>query len=273
MNPPEEIVYTDEVAFSLLKGVIIVPIGMVSFSFLLALLLGDVTVGELAPTCAGFWVLWGLGVGIYWLITRGQRLSEKMAIRKMFEGEIWESWQFSAMQWQKLVEAESELISPKGEGLQAYVGAVYSSIVGAILAVIMAVVGRFAMDDPVGRAAIYYSAVGVFLLLLGIGLFQPVWARYEALRYERKAMRVAAPRVWYGPDAIYEETLGYFSLKDLEKVTDQTRSSQQIKFTITIETADSTASVPYPFPVPDGCEDRASALVRRYRQERLIPGE
>ena len=114
-------------------------------------------------------------------------------------------------------------------------------------------------------------AIAVFVLLLGIGLFQPVMARYEAHRYHRKALRVSEPHVWFAPEGIYHETLGYTSLKDLEKVTNQTRSRKAIQFTLTVSTDTSDSSVAYPFPVPNGCEERAGKLVRRYRQERLGP--
>ncbi len=98
---------------------------------------------------------------------------------------------------------------------------------------------------------------------------QPVVARYNAQRYARKALYVPEPRVWFAADGVYHETLGYTSLKELEKVTDSTRSRQAIVFTLTISTDTSTDSVAYPFPVPSGCEEQAGRLVRRYRRERI----
>ncbi|MBT7189899.1 MAG: hypothetical protein HN916_06875 [Anaerolineae bacterium] len=93
--------------------------------------------------------------------------------------------------------------------------------------------------------------------------------RYNTNRYRRKALRVVEPRVWFASDGIYHETLGHTSLKELVKVTDQTRSRKAISFTLSISTESSTYSVALPFPVPAGCEERAGKLVRRYRQERL----
>ena len=158
------------------------------------------------------------------------------SIKRLFAGEIWECWQFRSSAWQTLVEAECNLISPKDEGLNAYVGAVYSSIFGIIIAIIIVAVGAFAIDEPELKSIMWITAVAVFLLLLGIGLFQPKVARYNANRYRRKALRVAEPRVWFTSDGIYHETLGHTSLKELIKVTDQTKSRKAIRFTLKIST-------------------------------------
>lgn len=61
----------------------------------------------------------------------------------------------------------------------------------------------------------------------------------------------------------------YTSLKDLIKVTDQTRSRKILQFTLEVSSDTSTCPVAYPFPVPAGCEERARILARRYRKERL----
>ena len=112
------------------------------------------------------------------------------------------------------------------------------------------------------------GSVTVFLLLLGISLFQPVVARYEARRYYRKALKILAPCVWFATDNIYHETLDYTSLKEPESVTDLTKSRKTILFTLTISTDISSSSVSFPLPVPSGFEETGT-LVRRYRQERL----
>jgi hypothetical protein len=210
--------------------------------------------------------IWG---GILGIVTLGHRIAESRAINRMFAGEIWECWQFRSSAWQALVEAECNLISPKDEGLKAYVGAVYSSIFGIIIAIIIIAVGVFAMDEPELKSIMWITAVVVFLLLLGIGLFQPGVARLNANRYRRKALRVAEPRVWFTSDGVYHEALGHTSLKGLEKVIDQTRSGKAIQFTLTVSTESSTYSTAIPFPVPSGCEERAGRLVLRYRQECL----
>jgi hypothetical protein len=165
------------------------------------------------------------------------------------------------------VEAECSLISPKDEGLEAYVGAIYSSIVGIILAIIIIAVGIFAIDDPEIKTTMWGTAAVVFLMFLGAGLFQPMIARYNAARYRQKALRVLEPRVWFTSDGIYHESLGHTSLKELENVTDQTRSRKAIQFSLSVSTDTSTDLVGYPVPVPAGCEERASRLVRHYRQE------
>ncbi len=103
--------------------------------------------------------------------------------------------------------------------MEAYVGAVYSSFFGLVFAAIMIAIGTFVIQEPQEKTILQICAVAVFLLFLGAGLFQPVLARYNARRYRHKALRVPEPHVWFTSDGIYHETLGYTSLKDLEKVT------------------------------------------------------
>jgi hypothetical protein len=265
MNKPENFAFSDNATFTLVRGDIWIFLAIVLFAFLLALFITDIALVNLAFPFAVLSIIWFAWVGVLVIIARGHRIFEKRAINRMFAAEIWECWQFQASEWQALVEAESNLISPKEEGLKAYVGAVYSSIFGVIIAAIMIAVGQFVMEDPVGKSVMWIAGAAVFLLLLGIGLFQPVYARYEANRYEHKALRVLEPRVWFGSDGIYHETLGYTSLKELTKVTDQTKSRKAIKFTLTISTDTLSDLVAYSFPVPAGCEQRAGKLVRRYR--------
>ena len=111
-------------------------------------------------------------------------------------------------------------------------GAIFSSIFGIIFAIIIIVVGVFVIDEPEIKSIIWITAVVVFLLFLGAGLFQPVVAEYNPNRYRRKALRIKEPLVWFPRDGIYHESLGHTSLKELEKVTDQTRSRKAIKFTL-----------------------------------------
>ena len=269
MNKPAKLTFSNEASFTLAQGIVLIPFGVITFGFVLALVTTDATLTELVLPCAGTSALGFMWVGILGIVALGHRIAEKRAINHMFAGEIWECWQFPASAWQALVEAECNLISPKDEGLKAYKGAVYSSIFGIILAIVIIAVGVFAIDEPELKTVIWIIAVAVFLLLLGIGLFQPVIARYDAYRYRRKALRVAEPRVWFTSDGVYHEALGHTSLKELEKVTDRTRSRKAISFTIMVSTESSTYSVAIPFPVPSGCEERAGRLVRRYRQERL----
>ena len=269
MNRPAKLAFSDEATFKLNQGVVIIPFVTIIFGFVLVLVTTDATLTELAIPCIGTSGMGFIVVGIFGSVALGHRIAEIRAINRMFAGEIWECWQFRSSAWQALVEAECNLISPKDEGQNAYVGAVYSSIFGAILALIMFAVVQFAVKDPDVKPVMQFTAVGIFLLLVGIGLFQPMVARYNANCYRRKALRVAEPRVWFASDGIYHETLGHTSLKELEKVTDQTRSRKAISFTLLISTDTYDSLMSYPFPVPVGCEERAGRLVRRYRQERL----
>jgi hypothetical protein len=269
MNKPAKLAFSDEATFTLTRGIVLIPFVIITFGFVLVLVTTDTTLTELALPCAGTSAIGFIWGGILGIVALGHRIAEIRAINRMFAGEIWECWQFRSSAWQALAEAECNLISPKDEGLKAYVGAVYSSIFGIILAIIIIAVGVFAIDEPELKSIMWIAAAAVFLLLLGIGLFQPMIARYDAYRYRRKALRVAEPRVWLTSDGVYHEALGHTSLKELEKVIDQTKSRKALQFTLTVSTDSSTHSVAYPLPVPAGCEERASRLVRRYRQERL----
>ena len=269
MDKPANLSFSDEATFNLVRGVVFIPFGVVAFTFFLALVTTDTTLRDLTFPCVGVSALGVIWLGILWVGSRGYRISEKLAIDRMFSGEIWEYWQFNPSDWQSRVDAESELISPKDQRRENFMGAVYSSIFGAILAIILLVVVQFAIKDPAVKPAMRITAAAIFRLLVGIGLFQPVVARYEAARYRRKALRIAAPRVWFAADGIYHETLGYTSLKDLEKVTNQTSSRSAIRFTLTVSSDTSDSSVGYHVPVPIGCEDQAGRLVHRYRQEYL----
>ena len=269
IDRPEKLAFSDEATFTLARGIILVPLIIIIPTFILAFATTDATIGEMVLPCAAMSVGWFGWIGLQWIIALGYRIGEIRAINRIFGGEIWECWQFRSSEWQALVEAESNLISPKDEGLEAYIGAVYSSIFGLIFAVIISVVGMFAIDDPEIKSMIWIVAVIVFLLFLGAGLFQPMIARYEAFCYRRKALRALEPRVWFASDGIYHETLGHTSLKEMEKVTDQTRSRKAIRFTLSVSTESSIDLVSYPVPVPAGCEERASRLVVRYRRELL----
>jgi uncharacterized membrane protein HdeD (DUF308 family) len=270
MNKPAKLAFSDEATFKLNRGVVIIPFVTIIIGFVIVLVTTDAPLTELVVPCVGTLGMGSIVGGIFGIVALGHRIAEKRAINRMFAGEIWECWQFRSSEWQALVEAECNLISPRDEGLKAYVGAVYSSIVGLIIAIILIAVGVFAMDEPEIKSAMWITAVGVFLLLVGIGLFQPMAARTKANRYRRKSLRVTEPRVWFASDDVYHETRGHTSLKELEKVTDQTRSRKAIQFTLSISTESSTYLAAVPFPVPSGCEERAGRLVRRYRQERLL---
>lgn len=269
MNRPAKLAFSDEATFKLNQGVVIIPLATIILGFVLVLVTTDVTLTELTIPCIGMSGIGFLVVGIFGSVALGHRIVEIRAINRMFASEIWECWQFSSSEWQTLVEAECNLINPKHDGLSPYAAVINSSIFGAILALIMLAIIHFAVKDPDVKTILQFTAVGIFLLLVGIGLFEPVVIRYNADRYRRKALRVAEPRVWFASNGIYHETLGHTSLKELEKVTDQTRSRKAISFTLLISTDSYDSLMSYPFPVPAGCEEQAGRLVRRYRKERL----
>jgi hypothetical protein len=276
MDKPEKLVFSDEASFSFFRGEILIPIVTGAFGIIAVLVTSETTLeatlSELALPIAALSVGWLGWVGLLGIIAFGHRFGEKRSINHMFAGEIWRCWQYTSPEWKALMEAECNLISPRDEGLKAYVGAVYSSIFGIIFAIIMIAIGMFAVEEPELKIAMWVGAVVVFLLFLGAGLFQPMVASYKADRYRRKSLRFAEPRVWFAFDGIYHEVQGYTSLKELIKVTDQPRSRKAIQFTLAVSTESSTDLVAIPFPVPSGCVERAGRLVRRYLQERLHKG-
>ena len=269
MNKPAKLAFSDEATFRLDRGIVLVPFAFITFVFILVLIIENPPLTVLALPWAAMNVGWLGWVGLLSIVTLGHRIAEIWGINRIFAAEVWECWQFRSSEWKALVEAECNLINPKDEGQNPYAAVINSSIFGAILALIMFAVVQFAVKDPDVKPMLQFTAVGIFLLLVGIGLFEPVVERYNANHYRRKALRVAEPRVWFASDGIYHETLGHTSLEELTKVTDQTRSRKAIQFTLEISTDTSTDLMRYPVPVPSGCEERAAKLVRRYRQERL----
>ena len=270
MDKPTKLAFSDEATFTFLRGETLGPFIIIFSIFLVVLVTGEVTLADLALP-AGAMSIGLLGwTGIFVLIALGHRFGEVRGINRLFWEEIWECWQFSSSDWQNQVEGVCNLISPRDEGLEAYQGAVYSSIFGIIIAIFLIVVTFFAIDDPEIKFAMYITAGFVFLLIAGIGLFQPQVAKYRANRYRRKALKFPEPRVWFGRDGVYHEALGHTSLKELHRVTDQTKSRNAIRFTVVVSSDTYDDLVKIRFPVPPGCEERAGILVRRYRQEHSL---
>ena len=270
MDKPVKLVFSDEATFSITQGVVLIPIITIISGFVLVLVTTDTTLAELGVPLFGMSGMIFIVVGIFGAVALGHRLFEKRSINRMFAGEIWECWQFSSSAWQRQVEAVCNLISPKEEGAEAYIGAFYSSIFGIVIAVIIIVITIFAIEEPDIKIAMRIVAGVIFLFLLGVGIFQPMVDKNKAGRYRQKALKNKEPRVWFGPDGIYHETLGHTSLKGLFKVTDQTKSGKRIQFNCKIVTDDSDDLIRIHSPVPAGCEERAGRLVLRYRQERLL---
>ena len=269
MEKPLKFAFSDEAKFKFLRAEILIPAFFIGFGFFLALVTMEGPFDGLGLSAAAMSVGWLGWVGLFVLIAWGHRLWEKRAINRMFAGDIWECWQFSASEWQAQVEAVCNLISPKEEGLKVYEGVVASSIFGLILALILTAVSFFAFEAPELKITMRIVAVGLFLFMIGVGLYQPMAARKEADRYRHKALLIKSPRVWFAANGIYHETLGHTSLKELHRVTDQTRSRKAIRFTLVVSSESYDDLVKIPFPVPRGCEERASKLVRRYREEIL----
>lgn len=215
------------------------------------------------------WLLIAMTAGMYY------KARTKRDIKRMFAEDIWVHWQFPAVEWQTHIDSIYQgLLPEKGDARR---GGMASGCVGLGLASIFVAFGTFAMEEAQHKTIIYICALAVFLLLLGIGVFQPTKARYDATQYRRQALRVREPRFWFGPNGIYDEAFGFTSLKELVEVNDHTKSRQSIKFMVLATAVRGTQpwisvskyEVPVSFPVPAGREKEAGQLIRRYRQERL----
>ena len=269
MDKPTELAFSDYATFRFFRAEIVYFITLITSVIIIARVTYDDPFAAVTLSEAVMSALCLVWVGVFVVGAWGYRVWEKTQIKRMFAGEIWECWQFSAQDWESKVDADCNLISPKDEGKDAYSGVIASSIFGFVIAVFLYVITFFAFDDPEIKTAMRYVAVGLFLFMVGVGYFQPRVAKNEAGRYRSKALKIREPRVWFGPDGIYHETLGHTSLKELHKVTDQTKSRNRIQFTLVITSADSDDVVKYHTPVPSDCNERAGDLVRRYREEIL----
>ncbi len=274
MNKLKKLVLDDGSYFSTGRNTALLGIGFLIFAGGIGLTQAeDVALAEWAlplGALSTFWLAW---MALHVVVGLIHQFNDKRDIKRLFEGEIWQYWQLRPDEWQGVVEAEYQTLRPE-EGAGVYVGAVYSGSVGLVLGAIMVIVGEFVIKDEQAMPIILICAVAVVLLLIAIGLFQPLQARYGASQYRRKALRVLEPRVWFGAGGVYHETRGYTSLQELIKITDQTRSRQAIKFTIEVTTGGgdepmATFKQPVSFAVPAGYEQQAAQLVRRYRNERL----
>ncbi len=270
MDKPSGLAFSDEGTFRFLRAEIMIPGVIIASGFILVMLTMETPFAGLGIPALAMGAAWLGWIGLFVVIAWGHRLWETRAIRRMFADEIWECWQFSTSEWEQNVDSVCNLISPKDEGKDAYSGVIASSIYGFVIAVILFVITFFAFDEPEMKIAMRVVAVGIFLFMIGVGIFQPVAARKKADRYRRKALRIKEPRVWFGPDGTYHETLGHTSLKELHKVTDQTKSRKRIQFTLVYSTDRVDELVQFHSAVPSGCDERASRLVRRYREERKL---
>jgi hypothetical protein len=270
MSKPKKLVLDDGGYFRQGFDITIAGLGFFTFVFGLALFMTDATLVGLLLPCGV------LGSGLFlWTainVTIGlvHQSRDRLAVNQLFEDEILACWRFEAAEWKKVVRAEAKEMVPKDD-IPDYMGAVYSSIAGFIIAVILVVVGKFVIREPEAMPIIWACAVGVFLLMFGVGAYQPIKQRIKARRYARKALRVAAPRIWFTHNGVYHETLGYTELSNVVKITDQTRSRDAITFTFSVPDGDkgSGHKQRVSFKVPSDCIEQARQLVRRYRRDCL----
>ncbi len=280
MDRPQKLVLSNGISV-LQSGI---PTAFVGVGFMvfggLALTQEGVTLIDLVLPLGALGIFWLVWIVLLLVNTLLESASTRRAINRLFVEGVWQRWQFPADEWQCLVDAEYQVRCPEA-GMSVYGGVGCSTIVGIVFAAILIVGGEIYLNIAETKSTIndgdqvmpyiLLLAVALVIVFAGVGLFQPLKQRRDARAYRRKATRVREPRVWFGARGVYHEALGYTSLKALEKVSDHTKSRQEIIFTIMVTAGDSDGvwSQPVAFSVPSGCEQEAAQLVRRYRQERL----
>ncbi len=273
---PRRLVLDDGQQLAQAKGLLFFGLGGLAVIAGITLHFAKATPKDLVLPLGGLGLFWLAFSGIFVVAGLVHRFTDKRAIKRLFRSECWLHWQYPPDEWRDHVESTYRSLLPE-PGLRPFVGAVYSGIVGLVLGAILLGVVAFVIQDEGVKPYLQVTAGGVFLLLIGVGLVQPLQERRKARRYRRRALRVQQPRVWFGAEGIYHEAFGHTPLKTLVKVSDLIRRRRAIRFTIEVTTrmgaegggSDTTYRLPTLFPVPSGYEKPASELVRRYRAERL----
>ena len=208
MDKPKKLVLDDGSYFGLGCSTGLVGMAIVAFAMGLALTQAGATLKDLVLPMGALSTGMLFWVGLNAIIGFAHRFGDRLGINRLFKQDIWQVWQFRSDEWQGIVQAKYQGMRPE-EGLSAYVGAVYSGIVGLVLGAILIVVGEFVVKVDVGFPIFTVVAVALLILMIGVGLFQPVKERWYARKYRRRSLRVQEPRFWFGPDGVYHETLGY----------------------------------------------------------------
>ncbi|MBI9049700.1 MAG: hypothetical protein JEZ00_09790 [Anaerolineaceae bacterium] len=276
MEKPDEIIINAESYLKSGSSALAVGIGILLLAITITFTQTDATIKDIILPIIAVGVIWSFWMAIHYVVESTHKVNTKKAIDSLYKHEIWQVWQYPAEQWKKHIEEEHQSMLPD-KGLAAYQGAGCSSIVGAFFCAIMILVGTFIIKNNQIMPAITISAGAIFLIFMSVGLSEPIKARQKAKKYKEQAFRTSAPRVWFGEMGIYHECFGYTSLEKLQNINDHIKKMKSIKFTIEVSTVlggNNNISVfthnqQIVFLVPDASEERASQLVRRYRQQRL----
>lgn len=105
MDKPTTLAFSDEAKFRFFRAEIIIFFVIVASTFIAALVGTDGPAKELSLPAAVFGGVGLIIVGIFIVVAWGHRIRETFLINRMFEGEIWECWQFSSSAWGAQVEA------------------------------------------------------------------------------------------------------------------------------------------------------------------------
>ncbi|MCJ7624370.1 MAG: hypothetical protein MUO76_12775, partial [Anaerolineaceae bacterium] len=151
----------------------LVGLGVMGFGFGLALTQSDTTLKDLVLPMGVLGTGWIFFVTLSVIVGLFHQFIDKRSIDRFFEVGIWQYWRYRSDEWHDITEAECENIWPE-EGPSDFLGAVYSSIFGLVISSIMLLVVKFVIKDEEIKPAMNISAGAVFLLFLGVGLFQPI---------------------------------------------------------------------------------------------------
>lgn len=246
-------------------------LGLLAAILLLVLLASDASPGDLvlpALAIGGFWLLWLLAHAAGSLVARRH---DARGIEALFGGEIWEAWRYQPEEWD--AEIERRYDEPEADPADARFGLMVAGGIGLVVGLVLIVLSLTVMPDG---AAAFVVPLGV---AIPAGLFVVAWAQgplrdRRMARDRAVARRLPTPAVWFGPTGLYHEVDGFTSLRQLVAVADSSRSCGDIVFTVRERVVyrpgwTSLVDVDVRIRVPAEATDRAAALARRVRRERL----
>ena len=244
--------------------------GLFAAVFLIAVLANGLVASTSAwlVVVVGFLIYYLAFLGLVSLILGLQRANELRQIKQFLAGELWASWQYTAEEWRNFNDLRFAGILDRTKPAQPLTYSIVVGIVVTIVLVIVALVGVSADLKPI----LLLIAGITLVIVVGSGVLSAMNMRASVRRQYDKQMRIKAPRVFLGADAVYHEIDGYFSLRRLvsgeyfpHKIPPEIvlRAWQQVGGGRNRSTVLLSESI----PVPHGHEDEGATLVQRYQQQ------
>jgi hypothetical protein len=210
-------------------------------------------------------VLGGLAVVVVIVILGAVSITvlwERRNIRRLLSSDLWAQWQYTPDEWKRiatdLLESEEGVYKP-----------IYNLIIGPIVGAIIAGFGLYMNDrEPEMTPILLLIGGGVAVVFILSGLILPLVQRSNRQARYRRRLRVEAPRLYIGPNALYHEADGYESLARLNSV-EYTPGDSAITFKVYVQAGHYGSYLsPITQFVPRGRETEAQALVERFTRER-----